>query len=75
MSDRDYQHPALAELTDREFTLRSGWWNFFFPSYMRINWYGDMIRADGQQGMYATQEQHDSWPDLVVHEHHKIGPG
>ena len=39
-----------------------------------ISWWGGLIRADGQQGMYATQAQADAWDDRVS-DGTSIGPG
>jgi len=40
----------------------------------RIAWHGGLIRADGGQGLYATQSQADAWDDRVS-DGTSIGPG
>lgn len=72
---REVAHPDLHPFTDAEFKRRTDFWARLFycrPSEY-VNWYGDMLRDDGGQGMYATDAQHQAWPNKVVSDI-KIGP-
>ncbi len=73
MLNRNLYHPDLRSLTDAQLELRSGWWALFFPDSWRVCWYGDLIRPDGGNGMYATPVQAAAWPDRVA-ESSVIGP-
>ena len=71
------RHPDLAKCSDMQMHIRSDVWAatvWQIPAADRVSWWGDLIRADGGNGMYATMQQHAAWPHRVA-ESSVIGPG
>lgn len=68
-------HPDLRNVPVSELVLRSSWFTrWYFPQEEQVNWYGDMLRASGAPGMYASPAQHAAWPSKVISEDIDIGP-
>lgn len=80
MSDRfpiHLRHPELRWMPESEMSRRTDFWPrllYFVPRIDWISWYGDMLREDGKQGMYATELQHAAWPAKVKPGDITIGP-
>jgi hypothetical protein len=75
---RDLAHPELRALDDQTFEIRSSILAriiYRVPMEDWINWYGGMLREDGQQGMYMTEAQAAAWTARVDMGDISIGPG
>jgi len=74
------RHPDLRFVPLRRMSLRAGG-DPMGPSHVyeipvedRILWFGDLMRVDGGNGMFATQAQADAWPNKLRTDI-GIGPG
>lgn len=70
------RHPDLVLVPESMMGIRSAGWAatiMGIPDEDQVMWHGNLIRADGGLGMYATPKQAAEWPNKAV-EDSVLGP-